>query len=82
MPPNEDLRKVSELWFTITPPPSNRRLYISVHYDQTDQKTYLHANLDDPDESQTLGESEIRFIATTLDEVRTRLGLPKGETKC
>jgi len=82
MPELKDLHKASEHWTSHTPPPSNRRFYISVHYGKTATEIHFQVTLDDLDDGPQLGESEIRAIAATLDEVHKRLMIPKGETKC
>jgi len=82
MPELKDLHKASEVWTCHTPPPSNRLFYISVHYGKTPTEIYFQVTLDNLDDGAELGESEIRAIAAALDEVRKRLMIPKGETKC
>jgi len=82
MPPNQHLRKVAELWLLTTLPPPYRRLYITIYYANIDHDPYFQINIADSDGNQALAESEIRFIATILDHVSKRLGIPKGENQC
>jgi len=82
MPELKDLHKESELWTSQTPPPPNRRFYISVHYGKIPTEIYFHVTLDDLDDGAQLRESDIRAIVAALDEVHKILMIPKGETKC